>query len=262
VVIYDGTFRNEVCQDFAVHARTTVAFSADGSTKIHDGDVGLHPGTSITGTPQFVDDGEIVTDSTDFAATVVAAHAAAIALGQPNEQTMAIEMGGVTFTPGIYRSGSAINFAVGTTVTLDGDGEYLFIAGTTLVTAANTNFILLNGASAANVLWALGTAATLGADSVLEGSILAGTAITFGANSEVHGCVLAQSAVTFASGGSVKPGNFQNLADVADEVKDHISESTQRFDLATLSLERSPNEVLVETFITFEIEATDTGGRE
>jgi hypothetical protein len=67
--------------------------------------------------------------------------------------------------------------AYGTVVTLDGDNdpnpEFLFIAGSTLATAAHTNFILKNGAKEKNVLWALSTAATLGARSVVEGSILA-----------------------------------------------------------------------------------------
>jgi hypothetical protein len=127
---------------------------------------------------------------------------------------MAIEIGGKTFTPGTYRSGSAINFAYGTEVTLDGENlpnpEFLFIAGTTLVTAANTKFILENGAKAENVLWALGSAATLGANSTLEGSILAGAAVTFGAKSILHGCALAQSAVTFESEGSVMVDHYED----------------------------------------------------
>jgi hypothetical protein len=82
--------------------------------------------------------------------------------------------------------------------------EFLFIAGSTLITAADTYFILKRGAKAENVLWALGTAATLGANSTLDGSILAGTAVTFGSQSELHGCALAQSAVTFESEGSVR----------------------------------------------------------
>jgi hypothetical protein len=174
-----------------------------------------------------------------FAASVLVAHANAMAV-RADGIAIAIEIGGQTFTPGTYRSSSAINFAHGTEVTLDGNGEYLFQAVTTLVTAANTKFILINGAKAENVIWALGTAATLGADSVLEGSILAGTAITtFGTNSELNGCALAQSAVTFESGGSVKGSNAsgQSLADVADLVKASVSGSTQRFDLASLSLE-------------------------
>ncbi|OEU19235.1 hypothetical protein FRACYDRAFT_163995, partial [Fragilariopsis cylindrus CCMP1102] len=112
-------------------------------------------------------------------------------------------IGGMRFTPGIYRSDSAINFAHGTVVTLDGNGEanpeFIFIAGSTLVTAADTYFDLQNGAKAENVVWALGTAATLGARSHVAGSIMAGTAITFGTRSELHGCALAQSAVTFES---------------------------------------------------------------
>jgi hypothetical protein len=172
---------------------------------IHDGDVSVSPGTAITGSYSF-DGGGVVDDSSAFAASVLIAHADAIAV-HGAEQTMAIEIGGLTFTPGTYRSGSAINFALNTVVTLDGDNqpnpEFLFIAGSTLVTAADTYFNLINGAKAENVLWALGSAATLGARSVVEGSILAGTAITFGTNSELHGCALAQSAVTFESGGSV-----------------------------------------------------------
>jgi hypothetical protein len=195
---------HEVCENYAVHARTAITFDGTMST-IHDGDVSVSPGTAITGSYSF-DGGGVVDDSSAFAASVLIAHADAIAV-HGAEQTMAIEIGGLTFTPGTYRSGSAINFALNTVVTLDGDNqpnpEFLFIAGSTLVTAADTYFNLINGAKAENVLWALGSAATLGARSVVEGSILAGTAITFGTNSELHGCALAQSAVTFESGGSV-----------------------------------------------------------
>ena len=40
-------------------------------------------------------------------------------------QAMEIEIGGITFTPGTYRSDSAINFAYGTVVTLDDLNEPL-----------------------------------------------------------------------------------------------------------------------------------------
>jgi hypothetical protein len=93
-------------------------------------------------------------------------------------------------------------------VTLNGNNEpnpkFLFIAGSTLATAVDTKFILTNGAKAESVLWALGTAATLRTNSVLEGSIMARTAITFGTQSELHECALAQSAVTFENEGSIE----------------------------------------------------------
>jgi hypothetical protein len=194
---------NSVCKTFAVHSRETVTFDG-GLTTIYSGDVGVSPGTAVTGTPNFEEQGQIVADSSVFAAGVLTDHAAAMAV---RSESMAIEMGGETFYPGTYRSGSFINIAYGTVVTLDGNGDqdatFLFQAVSTLVTGEDTSFNLINGANAENVLWALGTTATLGANSVLEGSILAGTAIEFGTNSELHGCALAQSAVTFASEGSV-----------------------------------------------------------
>jgi hypothetical protein len=203
-----------VCEDYAVHARTTITFDGTMST-IDGGDAGVSPGTSITGAYRFKDGtGRVVLESSAFAASVLVAYAVAMEVRREG-RAMAIEIGGLTFTPGTYRSNSAINFAYGTVVTLDGLGQqnpvFLFQAGSTLVTAANSKFVLINGAKAENVYWALGTAATLGANSVLEGSILAGTAITFGTKSVLHGCALAQSAVTFESGGSiVKNRNFDN----------------------------------------------------
>ena len=181
---------HRVCGNFAVHARTTVTFDGVTST-IHHGDVGVSPGTSVTGAFKFdngddsssvmIDEGELVDDSAAFALKVLDAHNEAM---DAQSEHMEIEIGGLTFTPGNYRSDSAINFAHGTVVTLDGLNDpnpvFLFIAGSTLVTAADTTFILKNGAKAENVYWALGAAATLGANSVLEGSILAGTTITFG----------------------------------------------------------------------------------
>jgi hypothetical protein len=243
LAILPTSVSHEVCQNFAVHARTTVTFDGVTST-IHGGDVGVSPGTSVTGAYEF-DGGDIVYGSADFAASVLTAHTEAMAVHSKeiamvsenggetsvqvdDESSMDIEIGGKTFTPGTYRSGSAINFVHGTVVTLDGENhskpEFLFIAGSTLVTAADTTFILKNGAKAENVLWALGSAATLGANSILEGSILAGTAITFGANSTLRGCALAQSDVTFESDGSVDVDHYTSdaLGNAQDDSTRHL----------------------------------------
>jgi hypothetical protein len=195
---------DRVCLDFAVHAGTAVTLSGVVST-IQGGLLG---GTSVTGT--FVE-AAMQTATTEesmvFAAHVLDEHAAAMKV-RPYEKVIGItEIGGMTFTPGMYRAVGSINLAHGTVVTLDGQGDehavFVFRAGTTLTTAADTSFILKNGAKAENVLWALGTGATLGANSVLEGSIMAGTAITMGTTSELHGCALAQTFVSFAGNGSV-----------------------------------------------------------
>jgi hypothetical protein len=189
-----------VCGNFAVHAGTTITFDGTQST-VYGGDVGVSPGTTITGNGM-LRGGKVVADSTVFAADVLVNHTDAIA-GHANETSIGIEIGGLTFTPGTYRSDSAINIVHGTNVILDGDGDYLFIAGSTLVTAADTSVILTNGAKVEKVLWALGTAATLGSNSVVEGSILAGTSITFDTLAKLHGCALVKEDVTFAGSGSI-----------------------------------------------------------
>jgi hypothetical protein len=61
---------------------------------------------------------------------------------------MDTDIGGKTFTPGTYRSGGGINFACENKTSPD----FLFIAGSTLVIAADTYFILKNAAKAENVL--------------------------------------------------------------------------------------------------------------
>jgi hypothetical protein len=209
VVDLDDSLAHSVCGSFAVHAGTAVAFNGE-STTLHGGDVGVSPGTSVTGAYEFHNGGVLLNESSDFAALTVIAHTTAMAV-RNDETAIGIEIGGITFTPGTYRSSSAINLAAGTVVTLDGENDpnsvFLFQAVSTLVTGAGTSVVLQNGARAENVLWAVGTAATLGASSDIKGSMLTGSAITFLTNSELHGCALAQSAVTFESGGSIKLTN-------------------------------------------------------
>jgi hypothetical protein len=216
----DNSLKSDVCKSFAVHARATITFDGEKTRVV--GDIGVSPGTAITGDYAIAPGGQVQKDSDVFAASVLDAHTAAMVV-RTDGNSMAIEMGGLTFTPGTYRSASAINFAFNTVVTLDGLNQenpmFLFQAGSTLITAANTYFILKNGAKASNIIWALGTAATLGANSVLEGSILAGSAITFGTNSEIRGCALAKTAVTFESRGAVnvrKKTDDASLCTVSD----------------------------------------------
>jgi hypothetical protein len=180
---------------------------------IYNGYVGVAPGTAITGSydPQGTAAGDVNLVSllaNDFAETALNNHAAMMTLSTPaNSLGVAVELAGrASFSPGIYSAATAMNLASGP-ITLDAggnsDAEFIFIAGTTLVTAADTEIFLDGGARAENVMWVMGTAATLGARSVVQGSILAGTAITFGTESELYGCAIAQSAVTFESAGTV-----------------------------------------------------------
>jgi hypothetical protein len=198
-----------VCQDYAVHAGTLISFADGVSAKtMISGDIGVSPADSITGVNEGYMEftsGEIASTETSaaFAAGVNAAHAAA--MDDPGE-TIDGEIGWSFFLPGTYNVAAAMSFSTGFVV-LDGLGDenavFLFQVGTTLTTAANTFFILDGGARAENVLFALGSAATLGEDSLFEGSIIAGTSVTVGTGAQVNGCIVAKAAVTFAGRGSV-----------------------------------------------------------
>jgi hypothetical protein len=220
-----NSLSESMCQDFAVHSHFNVNFAP--GVMIDGGSVGVSPGTSITGTEAItLVNGATTsnTDSKDFASSMLLSHAAAIAHRGPDSTDLATEIGGMTFGPGTYRSASAITLAAGSLVTLDGRNqaspEFLFQADNTLTTGANTEVILINGAKAENVLWAVGASATIGANSVFEGSIIAGSAITLAVASEVHGCVLATSAVNFAVGTSVylpKPSPASDVPNVCQQ---------------------------------------------
>jgi hypothetical protein len=124
---------------------------------------------------------------------------------------MLAEMGGVTFTPGVYTHASAINIAASAkpVVYLDADGDssavFIFNVGTTLTTSAGSEIVLLNGARKENVFWVLGTTLTMGADSILVGNVLAGSAITIGTNGSIMGRAIAHIAVTCATHCTIEP---------------------------------------------------------
>jgi hypothetical protein len=137
---------------------------------------------------------------------------------------MADEMGNTLnpITKGTYRA-TSITVASDTTVTLQGGHSdiFLFQSGSTMITGANTKFVLLNpdgntptaddpGPEPANILFAVHAAATTGAASNIEGSILAGAAITLGAESKATGILLATAGATFGVASSV------NEADIID----------------------------------------------
>jgi hypothetical protein len=123
--------------------------------------------------------------------------------------TIDSEIGGQTFGPGTYYS-SSLTMATNTKVTLKGTGEFRFIAGSTMVTGANTEVVLVNGdpilsgavdaaPTSDRIEWVVTAAATIGALSDLKGSVLAGAAITLGEKAKVSGRVLALAAITLGA---------------------------------------------------------------
>jgi hypothetical protein len=171
------------------------------------GNLGVSPGSAVTGFPPgvvtppgMIDAG----DATAANAQTAAGAAYTDAAGRTPDTvfTPVHDLVGQTFTAGVYNDPSSL--ALSGNVTLDGEGNpdavFIFQSGSTLATSASSQVLLTNGAQACNVVWAVGSSATLGADSAFSGTILAQTSATVGDSAQVEGRVLAGSgAVTLAN---------------------------------------------------------------
>ncbi len=185
---------------FAILAGSTITNT--GSSVI-SGDLGLSPGTAVTGFPpgtlngiQHAADAAAIQAQTDLTAAYNAA-------AQTPVSTVPTELGGTTKTAGVYDSASG-TFEITGALTLDAQGNpnavFIFKTASTLNAAGGSDVILINGAQACNVFWQVGSSATLGTDSVIKGNILALTSITLTTGARVEGRVLARNgAVTLDS---------------------------------------------------------------
>jgi uncharacterized protein (TIGR03437 family) len=188
------------------------------------GDIGVSAGASITGFPPGTLTGAVYAGDAAAAQGILDLSAAyANAVGRlVGAVAVAGDLGGQTFTAGLYNSVSSLSVIAGN-LTLDAKGDpnavFIFQMASTLTTAPGTQVILTGGASASNVFWQVGTSATLGANSVFSGSILANQSITLNLGAAVNGRLLAENGtVTLASNIIVSPppsisvGGFVNAA--------------------------------------------------
>jgi hypothetical protein len=181
--------------NYAVLAASTITNT--GPTTIN-GDLGLSPGTSVTGFPPGQVNGSVhIADATAVQAKNDLTTAYNDAAGRASTATVGVELGGTTKTAGVYES-PAGTFGITGTLTLDAQGDpdavFIFKAASTLITASASNVNLVNGAKADNVFWKVGSSATLGTYSTLRGNVLALTSITVTTGVTVDGRTLARNA--------------------------------------------------------------------
>jgi hypothetical protein len=180
---------------FAVLAGTTVTNT--GTTDV-SGDVGVSPGTAVTGFPP-----GNVTDGTIHSADAVALQAQqdlttayndAAGRGPAVDKT-GQDLGGQTLVAGVY--GASTSLALTGTVTLDAQGDpgavFVFQAGSTLLTASNSTVALIGGAQACHVYWQVGSSATLGVGTTFVGTVMALASVTVQTGASVHGRILARN---------------------------------------------------------------------
>jgi hypothetical protein len=179
--------------NFALLAGSTVTNT--GSSTVN-GDLGLSPGTAVTGFPPGTVNGtEHVADAVAGQAQSDLTIAYDDAAGRTPAQLVSADLGGLTVTGGIYKSSSSLGLTG--TLTLDAQGDanavFIFQAGSSLTTASGSVVNLINGAQPCNVFWQVGSSATLGTSSVFVGNILALTSISMNNGVVVHGRALARN---------------------------------------------------------------------
>lgn len=181
---------------FAVLGGSAVTNS--GPTEVH-GDLGVSPGTSITGFPP----GELVPptllphagdEAADDAQSDLVGAYNALSAEPCTQDLTGQDLGGLTLVPGVYCFDSSA-FLTGT-LTLNAVGGaasvFVFKTESTLITASGSRVEFLGGGTCNGVFWRVGSSATLGTGSLFEGTIVALASITANTGADVNGRLLAR----------------------------------------------------------------------
>jgi len=190
--------------DFALLAGS--AITSTGATNI-TGNIGLSPGTSIGGFPPgiLVGSREINTNlAVQGKVDLTAAYNDAAGRTATDIVTLSGNIGGLTLTPGLYKTTSSLAISSGD-LTFDAEGKsgsvFIIQIASALTTTSGRKVFLKGGALASNIYWQIGSSATFGTTSVMKGTIMAMQSITFNTGATLDGRALART------GGIVLAGN-------------------------------------------------------
>lgn len=200
--------------NFRILAGTTITNT--GATTVK-GNIGVSPGSAVTGFPPGTVSGKIHKADTAAAnGQLDLVKAYNNAMGRTNcPVSVAGNIGGKTLGPGLYRSTSSLMISKGD-LTLSAHGHtgavFIFQVTTTFTTSSGRDVILAGGAQASNIFWAVGSSATLGTTSVVYGSILAHKSISMATGATLHGHALAHVGAVTLAGDTVTSSPMQNAA--------------------------------------------------
>ncbi|MDB5257282.1 MAG: hypothetical protein JWM14_1977 [Chitinophagaceae bacterium] len=190
----------------AVLAGTAVTNT--GATNI-TGDMGLSPGTSVGGFPPGILNGTLhINDATanDAKLDLTAAYNDAAGRTSTDMVTLSGNLGGLTLTPGLYKSTSSLSISSGD-LTFDAKGNssavFIIQIASTLTTTSGRKVILSGGALASNIYWQVGSSATFGTTSVFKGTVMAMQSITFNTGATLDGKALARTGTIILAGNTI-----------------------------------------------------------
>jgi type VI secretion system secreted protein VgrG len=195
-------------ENFVGLANSTFTNTGSG---VYVGDVGVFPGTAVTGFPPgtmrrgTIHAGDGVAEQAQIDAN--AAYTALV--GQDcNVDLTGKDLGGMTLTPGVYCFDTSAQLTGD--LVLDGLGNplavWVFKMGSTLTTASDSSVSMINGCQSHNVFWQVGSSATLGTTTRFHGNILAHISVTLTTGASLIGRAFGLTgAVTMDTNGSPIP---------------------------------------------------------
>jgi hypothetical protein len=194
--------------NFAILAGSAV--TSTGATII-TGDLGLSPGTSIGGFPPGILNGTQLINgvlATQAKLDLTTAYNDAAGRTSTDIVTLSGNIGGLTLSPGLYKSTSSLSISSGD-LTFDAKGNasavFIIQIATTLTTTSGRKVFLIGGAVASNIFWQVGSSATFGTTSVFKGTVMAMQSITFNTGATLDGKALARTGgITMAGNTIVK----------------------------------------------------------
>jgi Ice-binding-like len=195
---------------------TAASFSVLGGSTVTNtgpttmfGDLGLAPGSSVTGAPHVLGQTH-VNDAVAIGAKNALTTAYNDAAGRPTQGSAGTDLTGQTFTAGVRTASSSLLLSSGSVI-LDAQGDpnavFIFQIGSTLTTGSNTTVQLINGAQACNVFWQVGSSATLGTGTRFVGTVMAAESITANTAATIHGRLLAQTAAVTMDTNTITQSN-------------------------------------------------------
>jgi hypothetical protein len=196
---------------FAVLAGST---ATNTGPSVLNGDLGLSPGSAITGfgLPAVVNG---TTHNTDAVAAqaqsdLTTAYNTAASQLSPVDLT-GQDLGGLTLTAGSYDFSTSAQLTGALTLDAQGDpnAQFVFEIGSTLTTASASSVVMINGASPCNVYWQVGSSATLGSTTAFQGTIMALTSVTLNNGASIIGRALARNGAVTLDTNLLDPSGCQ-----------------------------------------------------
>ena len=173
------------------------------------GDLGVSPGTAITGFPPGIALGTPYPGASaqEGSAQTALTGAYDTAARAPVTSVGHDVLGDQSLVPGVYSARTAM--ALTGPLTLDGHGDqdavWVFQSPSTLISAPGSSVVVVDG-NPCNVYWQVGSSATLDSSTTFVGTVMAQTSITTNTSTTVNGRLLARTgAVTLDDTRITKP---------------------------------------------------------